>query len=93
MTATTIVASTPSIQQKQIVEEKEDIVSSPTMVPTQCLIKPRDNMMVEQIQPHQQQVCDNLPQTKKHNFSNKARSSPRFRFRKWFPLFPRHSMQ
>ena len=32
-TATTT-ASTPSIQQKQIVEEKEGIVSSPTMVPT-----------------------------------------------------------
>jgi hypothetical protein len=48
---TTTAASTPSIQQKQIAEEKEDIVSSPTMVPTQCPIKPRDNRLVEQIQP------------------------------------------
>jgi hypothetical protein len=75
-------ASTPFIQQKQIVKEEEDIVSSPTMVPTQCPIQPRDNMLVEQIQPLQQQVCDHLPQAKKHNFSNKACISPRFRFRK-----------
>jgi hypothetical protein len=52
-TTTTTVASTPSIQQKQIVEEKEDIVSSPIMVPTQCPIKPNNNRLVEQIQPHQ----------------------------------------
>jgi hypothetical protein len=90
---TTTAASTPSIQQKQIAEEKEDIVSSPTMVPTQCPVKPRDNRLVEQIQPRQQQVRDNLPQTKQHNFSNKAHNSPRFRFRKCFPLFPGHSMQ
>jgi hypothetical protein len=70
-TATTTAASTPSIQQKQI-------VSSPTMVPTQCPVKPRDNRLVEHIQPCQQQACDSLPQTKQHNFSNKARSSPRF---------------
>jgi hypothetical protein len=49
---TTIVASTPSIEQKQIA----DIVYSPTMVPTQCPINPRDNRLVEQIQPCQQQV-------------------------------------
>jgi hypothetical protein len=90
---TTTAASTPSIQQKQIAEEKEYIVSSPTMVPTQCPIKPRDNRLVEQIQPHQQQVRDSLPQTKQHNFSNKAHNSPRFRFRKCFPLFPGHSTQ
>jgi hypothetical protein len=81
-TTTTTATSTPSIQQKQIVEETEDIVSSPTMVPTQCPIQPRDNRLVEQIQPLQQQVCDSLPQAKKHNFSNKARNSPSFRFRK-----------
>jgi hypothetical protein len=51
-TTTTIVASTPSIQQKHIVEEKEDIVSSHTMVPTPGPVKPRDNRLVEQIQPH-----------------------------------------
>jgi hypothetical protein len=92
-TTTTTAASTPSIQQKNISEEKEDIVSSPTMVPTQCPIKSRDNRLVEQIQPRQQQVCDSLPLTKKHNFSNKAHISPRFRFRKFFPLFPGHSTQ
>jgi hypothetical protein len=59
---TTTVASTPSIQQKKNVEEKEDIVSSPTMVPTQCPIKSRDNRLVEQIPPCQQQVRDSLPQ-------------------------------
>jgi len=35
------------IRQKQIVEEKEDIVSSLAMVPTQCPINPRDNRLVE----------------------------------------------
>ena len=49
-TTTTIVASTPSIQQKQIEEEKEDIFSSPMMVPTQCPVKPRDKNLVEHIQ-------------------------------------------
>lgn len=47
---TTIAASTPSIQQKQIAEEKANIISSPTMVPTQCPINPIDNRLVEQIQ-------------------------------------------
>jgi hypothetical protein len=92
-TTTTITASKPSIQQKQSVEDKEDIVSSPTMMPIQCLIKPRDNNLVEQIQPLQQQVCDSIPQAKKHNFSNKARISPSFRFKKFLPLFHKHSMQ
>jgi hypothetical protein len=69
---TTTTSSTPSIRQKQIAEEKEDIVSSPTMAPTQFPIKPIDNMLVEQIQPRQQHVHDNLPQTKQRNFSNKA---------------------
>jgi hypothetical protein len=36
---------------------------------------------------------DNLPQNKQHNFSNKAHNSPRFIFRKIFPLFPGHSTQ
>jgi hypothetical protein len=54
------------------------------MVPTQCPIQPRENRLVEQIQPVQQQVCDSLPQAKKHNLSN---------FKKCFPLFPGHSMQ
>jgi hypothetical protein len=63
------------------------------MVPTQCPIQPKDNMLVEQIQPLEQQVCDSLPQAKKHNFSNKACNSPRFRFKKCFPLFHGHSMQ
>ena len=44
---TTTVASTPSIQKKQIVEEKEYIASSPTIVPTRGLVKPRDNKLVE----------------------------------------------
>jgi hypothetical protein len=63
------------------------------MVRTQCPIKPKDNRLVEQLQPHQQQVCDSLPQTKQCNFSNKACNSPRFRFRKCFSLFPGHSTQ
>jgi len=81
------------MQQKRIFKEKEDIVSSPTMVPTQCPIKPRDNRLPEDIQPCQQLICDSLPQTKKHNLSNKACSSPRFRLIKCFPLFPGHSTQ
>jgi hypothetical protein len=36
---------------EKIAKEKEDIVPSPTMVPTQCPVKPRDNRLVEQIQP------------------------------------------
>jgi hypothetical protein len=43
-----------SFQQKQIVEEKEDIVSSPTMVPTNFPFKPIYNRLVEYIPPHQQ---------------------------------------
>jgi hypothetical protein len=65
---------------KHIVEDKEDIVFSPTMVPTQFPSETRDNRLVEQIQPLQQHVCDSLPQDKKHNFSNKARNSPSFIF-------------
>jgi hypothetical protein len=59
-TTTTTAASTPSIQQKQIFEETKIFVSSPTMVPTQCPIQPRDNRL-EKIQPLQQQVCEILP--------------------------------
>jgi hypothetical protein len=82
-----------SFQQKQIAEEKEDIVSSPTMVPTHFPVKPRYNRLVEQIQPRQQQVRDSLQQAKQHNFSSKASNSPRFRFNKRFPLSPGNSMQ
>jgi hypothetical protein len=93
-TATTAaLAQDLSIQQKQIAEEKEDIVSSPTMVPTHCPVKPRYNRLVEQIQPCQQQVRDNLQQAKQCNFSSKASNSPRFRFNKCFPLSPGNSMQ
>ena len=42
---------------------------------------------VEHIQPFQQHVRDSLPQTKQRNFYSKARSSPRFKFTKHFPLF------
>jgi hypothetical protein len=82
-----------SFQQKQIAEEKEDIVSSPTIVHTHCPIKPIYNMLVEQIQPRQQQVRDNLQQAKQHNFSNKASISPRFRFNKRFPISLGNSKQ
>jgi hypothetical protein len=63
------------------------------MVPTQYPFQPRDKNLVEQIQSLQQQVCDNLPQVKKHNFSNKACNSQSFRFKKFFLLFPGHSRQ
>jgi hypothetical protein len=82
-----------SFQHKHIVEEKEDIVSSPTMLPTHCPIKPRYNRLVEQIQPHQQQVCDSLQQTKQHDFSIRESSSPRFKFNKRFPFSPGNSTQ
>jgi hypothetical protein len=36
----TTATSSPSIQQKQIAKEKEYIASSPTIVPTQCPVKP-----------------------------------------------------
>jgi hypothetical protein len=79
---TRVLHSSPFIQHKYIAKEKEDIVYSPTMVPTQCPVNPRDNRLVEQIQTYQQQVHDNLPQTKQHKFSIKAHNPPRFRFRK-----------
>jgi hypothetical protein len=44
---TAALAQDLSFQQNQIVEEKEDIVSSPTRVPTQCPVKPRYNRLVE----------------------------------------------
>jgi hypothetical protein len=50
-------------------------------------------MLVEHIQPVQQLVCDSVPQTKQQNLSNKARNSPRFIFRTFFPLFHGHSMK
>jgi hypothetical protein len=53
-TTTTNAASTPYIQQKWIVKETSDIIYAPTMVPTQCPIQPRENKLVEQIQPLQQ---------------------------------------
>jgi hypothetical protein len=90
---TTTATSTPYIQKKQIVKEKEDIFYSLKMVPTQCPIKSRDNRLVEHIQSCQQPVCDSLPQTKQHNLSNKALISPIFIFRTCFPLFLGHLMQ
>jgi hypothetical protein len=45
-TTTTIVASRPSIHQNKIVKEKQDIVSSPTMVPTPGPVKPIDKILV-----------------------------------------------
>ena len=56
-------------------------------------IKPRDNKLLEHIQPCQQLICDSLPQTNQLNLSSKARNSPRFRLIKCFPLFPGHSKQ
>jgi hypothetical protein len=43
-------------------------------------------ILVEWIQPLQQQVHDNLQQAKQDNFSSKASNSPRFRFNKSFPI-------
>jgi hypothetical protein len=42
--------------------------------------------LFEQIQPLQNQAHDILQQTKQDNFFNKARNSPRFRFKKIFPI-------
>jgi hypothetical protein len=47
----TTIALTPYIQQKHIVEESKYIFSSPKMVHTRCPIQPRDNRLVEHIQP------------------------------------------
>jgi hypothetical protein len=58
---TTTTTSTPYIQQKKIAKEKEYIVPSPTMVPIQCFVKPKDNRLLEQMQPRLQQVRDILP--------------------------------
>jgi hypothetical protein len=85
---TTTLPQDLSFQHKQIVEEKEDVVYSPTIVPRHRPIKLIYNKLVEQIQPHQQQVRDNLQEAKQHNFSSKASNSPRFRFNKRFPSPP-----
>jgi hypothetical protein len=82
-----------SFQQKQIVEEKKYIVSSPTMVPTHFPVNPIYNMLVEHIQSRQQQVCDSLQQAKSCNFLSKTKSSLRFRFNKCFLLSPENSTQ
>jgi hypothetical protein len=93
-TTTTSLAQDLSIQQKQIMEEKEDIVSSPTRVPTHYLVNPRYNRLGEKITPcHQQVRCDSLQQAKQRNFSNNASNSPRFRLNKHFPLSLGKSMQ
>jgi hypothetical protein len=65
------------------------------------MLKKRENIpfaenhliYLDNVQPFQHQVIDNLPQTKHHNFSSKASSSPRIRFNKHIPLSPENSMQ
>jgi hypothetical protein len=49
--------------------------------------------LVEQSQPHKQQVRDNLEQAKQRNFSNKESKSSRCRFNKCFSLSHGHSTQ
>jgi hypothetical protein len=84
---TTASAQAPSIQQKQVdkiaTKNKDSFYTQSSHVAR----------LVEQIQPCQQQVHDNLQQTKQHNFSSKASNSPRFRFNKCFPLSPGNSTQ
>jgi hypothetical protein len=92
-TATTTTTSKPSIQQKTYCHRERGYYLFPYNGACTMPFKPRDNRLVEHIQPCQQQVCDSLSQAKQHKLSNKARSSPRFRFRKHFPLFPGNSTQ
>jgi hypothetical protein len=75
---TTASAQAPSIQQKQV-----------DKIATKC----KDSFytqashvakLVEQSQPFQQHVRDNLQQAKQRNFSSKASNSPRFKFNKCF---------
>jgi hypothetical protein len=82
-TATTTVSDqAPSIQQKKVdkiaAKHKNSFFTQSSQVAR----------LVEQIQPHQQQVRDNLPQTKQRDVSSKASNSPRFRFNNRFPLSP-----
>jgi hypothetical protein len=84
---TTALAQAPSIQQNQvdkIVEKCKDSF---------CTKESHVSRLVKKFQPFQPHACDSLPQTEQHNLSNKARSSPRFRFSKFFFLSPRHSTQ
>jgi hypothetical protein len=48
---------------------------------------------LKNVQPFQPHVRDSLQQAEQCNVSNKASSSPRFRFNKRFFLSPGHSMQ
>jgi hypothetical protein len=84
---TTTSAQAPSIQQKQV-----DKIATKHKY-SFCTQSSHVARLVEQIQPRQQQVCDNLPQTKQCNVSSKASNSPRFRFNKCFPLSPGNSTQ
>jgi hypothetical protein len=84
---TTASAQAPSIQQKRV--DKTATKCKYFF----CTQTSHVAQLVEQIQPHQQQVHDNLPQTKQRDVSNKASNSPRFRFSKRFPLSPGNSTQ
>jgi hypothetical protein len=85
-TATTAASiQVPSIQQKQI--DKIATKGNESF----CTQSSHVTRLVKKVQPFQPQVRDNLQQAKQHKFSNKAGSSPRFRFSKRFPLSPGNS--
>jgi hypothetical protein len=89
-TATTAaLAQDLSFQQKQIAEEKEDIVSSPTMVPTHFPVKPRYNRLVEQIQPRQQQVRDSLQQAKQVQLLQQGKQLTKIQIQQTLSPLPR----
>jgi hypothetical protein len=87
-TATTTASTqAPSIHQKQVDKVAEKHKDS------FCTQSSHVAKLVKKVQPFQPQVRDDLQQTKQRDSSNKASSSPRFRFSNRFPLSPRNSTQ
>jgi hypothetical protein len=86
-TTTASSVQAPSIQQKKINKIEENRKHS-FYTQSSHVAK-----LVTNVQPFQHEVLNNLPQAKQCNFSNKASSSPRFRFSKRFPLSPGKSTQ
>jgi hypothetical protein len=87
-TATTIAsAQAPFIHQKQVdkvaAKQKDSFCTQSSHVAR----------LVKKVQPFHPQVRDDLQQTKQRDGSNKASSSPRFRFNNRFPLSLGNSMQ
>jgi hypothetical protein len=84
-TTTTTSPQAPSIQHKQV----DNIVEKCKYY--FCIKESHVSRLVKKFQPFQPHAHDILPQTKQRDVSNKASSSPRFRFNKRFFLSPENA--